>query len=369
MKPTNVKITREGTIARLKAMGLPVLPVAPAQDAQTFPARNRSGEIIREANGQPKPAFTGKNPSYLDAAGNPKLIAHRLFQERLPSNWEMRNWFANPANGVMTMGGWQNIIWIDIDVKRYSSLGCCDQSVRQWLNRYPQLTQTWIERTHSGGWRFAVQVEQLPEFTNFGFRREHHIGEILGVGRLTVLAPTIGPSGQPYVCVNRARPILVRDVKAIGLHTTQAVRKLPTSKIIPVVAGSGTVSLHDLVNQNVREILTGSRQPDDRSYAITAVARELYGWENWAMGNGVALTGQADAVIAEVGQMLAVDADRVGRILASVDRATCQPAIGRLGCESAAWKKVKNLNWELCRSACPDFLQQEIFRQYRRLKL
>jgi hypothetical protein len=127
-----------------------------------------------------------------------------------------------------------------------------------------------------------------------------------------------------------------------------------------MVAGAGTVSLHDLVNQNVREILTGSRQPDDRSYAITAVARELYGWENWAMGNGVALIGQADTVIAEVGQMLAVDADRVGRILASVDRATCQPAIVQLGGESAAWKKVKQLNWELYQVACPGDLQQEI---------
>jgi hypothetical protein len=165
MKPTNVKITREGTIARLKAMGLPGLPVAPIQDAQKFPARDRSGAIIREANGQPKPAFTGKNPSYLDAVGNPQLIAHRVFQNRLPSDWEMQNWFAHPANGVMTMGGWQHIIWIDIDVKRYSRPGRCDQSVRQWLNRYPALANTWIERTHSGGWRFAIQVEALPQFS------------------------------------------------------------------------------------------------------------------------------------------------------------------------------------------------------------
>jgi hypothetical protein len=343
MKPTNINITRTGTIARLKAMGLPALPVAPAQDAQEFPARDRSGEILRQANGQPKPAFTGKNPSYLDVAGNPKLIAHRVFQERLPSDWEMQNWFANPANGVMTMGGWQNVIWIDIDVKRYSSQGRCDRSVQLWRDRYPELESTWIERTHSGGWRFAVQVEIMPEFTNFGFRRGQHIGEILGVGRLTVLAPTIGPSGQPYVSVNRAKPISVKDVKAIGLHTAQATRKSQTFKIIPMVAESGTVSLHELVNKSVRAILAGSIQPTDRSHAITAVARELYGWENWAGANGVPLVGQADIVIAEVALMLGVDADRVVRILATVDRGSCQPAIVRLGGEAAAWKKVKSL--------------------------
>jgi hypothetical protein len=359
--PTNVKITRTTTIARLKAMGLPVLPVAPAQDAQQYPAKSRAGEVLREADGQPKPMFTGKNPSFLDRDGQPRLIAHRQFQTRLPHEWELAQWFEHPANGVMTMGGWHNIIWIDIDVKRYSHPSRCERSVQQWLARYPSLNETWIERTHSGGWRLAVQLAEMPAFSNFGFRRGQHIGEILGVGRLTVLAPTIGPSGNPYVAINRARPMPIQSVREIGLHTAQAFRKkFQTFKMIPRIVEAGMVNRYDLLSQNVAGMLTGSQPVSDRSLALTAVAREVFGWENWAAANGLSLTGQAEALIAEAAEQLEVDAERMQRILQGVDQATCQPAIVRFGGATAAWQKVKRVDQELYKVACPATIQQEI---------
>jgi hypothetical protein len=359
--PTNVKVTRTMTIARLRAMGLPVLPVAPAQNAQQYPAKNRAGEILRGADGQPKPMFSGKNPSFLDRDGRPQLITHRQFQTRLPHEWELHDWFAHPGNGVMTMGGWHNIIWIDIDVKRYSSPGRCARSVQQWLARYPILHETWIERTHSGGWRLAMQLAEMPAFSNFGFRRGQHIGEILGVGRLTVLAPTIGPSGNAYVAVNRARPMPIQSVREIGLHPAQAFRKKSQPiTMIPLVAGAGQISLVKLLNQNVSEILTGSRPVDDRSWALTAVAREVFGWETWAGANGLSLAGQAEALIAAAAEQLEIDADRLQRILVGVDRQACQPAIMQFGGAAAAWKKVKQCNWELYKAACPGTIQQEI---------
>jgi Bifunctional DNA primase/polymerase, N-terminal len=362
-RPTNLKTTRAGTIARLKSLGLPALPVAPVQDAHAYPARNRQGEILREANGDIKPMFTGKNPSYLE--GNtpsdvPRLLRHKVFQDRLPTQWEMQQWFAHPSNGVMTMGGWGQIIWIDIDVQHYSSQGRCDRSVRAWMERYPLLQETWIERTHSGGWRFGLQVEEMPDFTNFGFRRGKHIGEILGWGRLTVLAPTIGPSGNPYVCLQQRRPIQVQNVAAVGLKSSQAPRKVRKLQLLPTVIHAGALDLRALVSKTVGRILNGEAGHDDRSLLLTTVARELYGWEVWGGAWGLPIGGSADDLIAQLAADLDLDVDRIGRILKGVNRLDCVPAIVRAGGDIAAWRKVRGVNWDLYRVACSKELQQEI---------
>ena len=138
MKPIlSNRLTLANTIAWLKLHGLPILPVAPIQDSEKFPLI-RNGKIIYEGN-LPKPAFTGKNPSYLDLHGFPHLLPHRQYQHQLPEQCEIDRWFSHPNNGIMTMGGWGNIYWIDIDVKRYSSQQSCNRSVQSWLRRFPQL--------------------------------------------------------------------------------------------------------------------------------------------------------------------------------------------------------------------------------------
>jgi hypothetical protein len=355
-----IQINRTGVIGRLRALGLAVLPVAPQQDAAKYPATSRDGAILRDAAGRPKPAFTGKNPSFLDADGVPKLISHRCYQTRLPHDWELQRWFANPANGVMTMGGWQNIIWIDIDVKRYSSQARCDRSVQQWLGRFPVLHETWTERTHSGGWRFAIQVAEMPDFTNFGFRRRQHIGEILGPGRLTVLAPTIGPSGQPYVCLNPVRPIQVNHVGELGLKSARAPTKPIPFQVMPAIAGAGEVCLYELVSQNVRQIIQGTSTYPDRSLAVTVVAKELYGWVNWTMTQGLRLSDQPEALIQQTAMGLGIDAARVQRILAGIMPEHCAPAMLRAGGDVAAWRRIKRLNWNLYRVACPEDIQRAI---------
>jgi hypothetical protein len=354
-------VTRSSVVERLRKLGLPMLPVAPAQDARKYPAKDRQGNILYDQAGKPKPAFTGKNPSFFDSDGKPRLLPHRIYQDRMPHAWESRLWFANPQNGVMTMGGWNNIIWIDIDVKNYPGQGRCNRSVEQWMTRYPILRKTWIERTHSGGWRFAVQVDELPDFTNFGFRRGQHLGEILGKGRLTVLAPTIGPSSKPYICINQADPIRVANVAAIGLKPTKATARTIRRKVIPVVAGAGQVALTDLISQNVRQIIdAGANQNDDRSGRLTAAAKELFGWANWCAVNGLPLAGQPESLIQTAAESLGVDADRVQRILESIDQSTCQPAMVKMGDEVSGWRRIKGLNWALYRAACPRTIQQEI---------
>jgi hypothetical protein len=192
---------RKEVITWLIQKGLPPLPVAPAQDPYKYPLKNKKGEIqYSKEPGVPKGKFTGKNPSYLKN-GIPHLISHRDFQDKLPTEEQVKMWFADPSVGVGTLGGWNNIIWLDFDVKQFASQDECDAAaefriadIRSLSNQMP-----FTERTHSGGWRVGVQVKQEPNFTNFSLTPGgHHVGEALGKGRFTVLAPTIGTSGKPY---------------------------------------------------------------------------------------------------------------------------------------------------------------------------
>ena len=309
------KLTTTRTIAWLNLHGLPVLPVAPWQD---YPRCKKDD----------RPVFTGKNPSFLDKDGRPHLIPHRYYQSRLPGRCEVDRWFANPANGVMTMGGWGNIYWIDVDVKRYGSKQVCDRAVEHWLKRYPMLNETFIERTHSGGWRFAVKCSTEPGFTNFRFRHgPKHVGELLGFGRLTVLAPTIGPSGNFYESIQRVEPILIESFEAIGIHS---VRKCST--VNHLVRGdrgglNGAPHLVQVVCGNVLRILNGVDVYGDRSLCLFVAALELYGWVNWAQSMGVAVAGNPDSLLLETAISLGVEGDRLQRILKGQPIESSVPAI------------------------------------------
>ena len=116
---------RQEVIDWLIAHNYPALPVAPSQDprkyhkvVKTDPEKGWWKHCPLERDTlQPIPLFTGKNPSYLDSNGKPHLVNHRQYQNRLPSKKELKAWFANRSNGIGTLGGWHNTVWLDFDVK------------------------------------------------------------------------------------------------------------------------------------------------------------------------------------------------------------------------------------------------------------
>ncbi|MBN8563453.1 MAG: bifunctional DNA primase/polymerase [Leptolyngbya sp. UWPOB_LEPTO1] len=246
------------TIEALLALGCPPIPVAPKQDPraegchhQHFvivrfkevspnqPAiqgdycrisQTKVGDFVAPVKGdycrldeklQPIGRFTGKNPSYLDRNGRARSLNHKTYQNRLPYEWELREWFSNPETGIGTLGGHSGVVWIDFDAKNYSSQDDCDRDVQRIISAN-NLEDAWIERTGSGGWRIAVCPQNQPAFTNFSTTIDgEHIGEALWEGRFTVLAPTIHPNGNPYRRIGWSSPAEVESLEAIGIFPTK----------------------------------------------------------------------------------------------------------------------------------------------------
>ena len=387
---------RQEVIDWLISHNYPALPVAPAQSAWEYhkidPGNAEQGVWSHcpvTADLQPLPLYTGKNPSFIDAEGNPRLINHRKYQKRLPKRSEIKAWFTNPSNGVGTLGGWNNTVWLDFDVKQFPTQEECDAAANSIL-KHSQLQQTFIERSHSGGWRIGIKVKQKPNFTNFSLTPGgSHIGEALFEGRFTVLAPTIGPSGNPYQSIQRAIPVEVESMDAIGIYSTKKVQKGAVGKILdektllpgqnPATLTSfthqpsvGCIPLEMLGNDTSRDILhgncpTGSNgaQPKfDRSSALTTATKEWYGWQNWAQSNGISIFSDAVTLAHYAGTQLGLDFDRINRILHTIDPASCHPAALYRGGEDSCWKKVYRLDKATFKAKCPAHIQEVITTEW-----
>jgi hypothetical protein len=173
---------------------------------------------------------------------------------------------------VYSRFGWNNTVWLDFDVKRFESQEECDRAVEHLLESYPQLQETFTERTHSGGWRIGVKVRQMPNFTNFTLAPDgNHVGEALGAGRFTVLAPTVGVSGNCYRNIRRVPLIEVECLEAIGIYP---VNKKQRETSIPQTAVEdwGLIPLQGLASQGCQDVLEGVNS-GDRSEALTKVKK------------------------------------------------------------------------------------------------
>jgi hypothetical protein len=355
----------------LLSQNLPPLPVAPRQNAKEYPKVVKAEPAKQTWNHCPLEdlqaiaLFTGKNPSFLDRHGIPHLVNHRQYQSKLPSASDLIEWFTNPINGIGTLGGHGRVVWLDFDIKHFASELECSNEVKSWFESHPELKETFCERTHSNGWRIGVKVKQKPNFTNFALCRDgDHVGEALGAGRFTVLAPTIGPSGNAYCSIKRTFLAEVESLEAIGIYPTHKNKPLlervhqPSLSAVP-----GGIPLDMLLNNQSRAILNGENPTGDRSEALTILIREAYGWENWAKENGVSIRDSAQELAHSVGTVLDIDSNRIGRILKTIDLSSCRPAAAYKGDELSCWRKVRRLDKATYEAKCPRFIKDTIAQE------
>ncbi|NJR61219.1 MAG: DUF3987 domain-containing protein [Cyanobacteria bacterium CRU_2_1] len=351
-------LTRDRMLSWLADRNLPAIPVAPAFPASEYPARDKQGQIKIGKDGNPIPAFTGKNPSYLDSIGSPKLINHRKYQERLPSEKELKEWFADDRAGIGTLGGISDIYWIDLDRKQFESQEECDKAYQSIRDNLPD-PFAWQARTQSGGYRVAVKMETEPGFTNFALSESgSHIGEVLGSGRFTVLPPTVGASGS-YTLISDGEPVAIDSLEAIGIYST-AIKKARTNNYSAPRTSTtipGAIPLDMLGCDSSRAVLSGEDVKGDRSESLTTAIKEWFGWERWAAQNGVAVRDSTESLAQQAGVALGLDEERVERILKTINPDDCQPACLLKGDETATWLKIKRLDKAAYRERCPDYIK------------
>lgn len=212
---------RQEKLNWLLTQGLTILPVAPAQCPYQYPVTGKTKEghsycIVEmvEKKLTPKPLFTGKNPSYLNRDGKPKIISHGKYQKTNPTPDELKNWFASPLNGIGILHQ-QGEFSLDLDRKHFPTDAECENALETILEKEPSLNDGLIEQTQSGGYRIVFKSENQPDFTNFSLTPNgEHIGELLGKGRFAVLAPTIGVNGKEYTEINHVKPIQIHHVRS-----------------------------------------------------------------------------------------------------------------------------------------------------------
>jgi hypothetical protein len=243
-----------------------------------------------------------------------------------------------------------------------------------------------LEESHSGGWRVGVRVRVAPDFTNFALTPGgKHVGEALGTGRFTVLAPTIGLSGNSYKSHQRCFPPLVESIESIGVYSTKAPDPAyaPTQPERKRLLKSGsdtfaTISLEDLGNEQSQNILAGANptgesvallRSADRSEALATAIQEWYGWENWCNASGVCYSGSTAELAHIAGAALGIESDRIGRILnpqKAFVPSQCQPAAHCRGGEQSCWKKIYRLDRASFSAKCPAHIKDAIKEEWRR---
>jgi hypothetical protein len=364
----------QAVVEFLTELGLPALPVAPSQNSYSSKQHKEvKGDRLKTwphcpltKDLKPEPLYTGKNPSFLHSNGKPQLVKHQNYQNRLPTSKEIQTWWENPANGIGTLGGWGGYTWIDFDLKQFESQEECDRAFYGLLDTHPQLRASWWEQTHSGGYRLAVKPRQQPNFTNFTLEPGgKHRGEALGKGRFTVLAPTIGPSGNSYRCINRAIPVEIESLESIGIYpfTKQQERVSKPQRVTPV---PGAIALEELGNKTAQSVLRGEDCKGDRSDSLVTAYREWCGWEQWATDNGIALNTTAEELARQAGEALGIDADRVGRIIQKIDPVQCQPAALYCGGEENCWKRVRRLDRATFEAVAPQSIRESLEALYHK---
>lgn len=364
---------RQKVINWLTENGYPALPVAPAQPADKYPLINKkTGAVELDKDINPKPLFTGKNPSYLDKVGVPQVVTHSNYQNKLPTESEIKTWFANPLNGVGTLGGWNNAVWIDFDVKNFDSKKECEDAALDCaVVIEEQFGTPFIEKTHSGGWRIGISVEEAPSFTNFCTKENgKHIGEALYKGRFTVLAPTIGVSGNPYENVNRVKLPVVPSLEAIGIFSPNPKKEdTPILRAVAVNYNStetttDSISLEKVCSQKSKDVLAGIDVQSNRDGSLIMAIKEWYGWMNWCTDNNLPIYGSVEDLTYQAGRNLDIDDDRILRIFNVVkDPSLCKPASYKNEEDKGCWRIVRKHNRKLFDMLCPTELKSIVNKE------
>jgi hypothetical protein len=350
--------------------GLIPLPVAPKQCAKKYPKwykdkKSNTFKIARDKKGNIEPKYSGKNPSYLDAFGSPNIINHKDFKNRFPSYGELKTWFCNPNTGIGTRGG-NGISWIDLDVKNLENP---EEFIADFIEKN-NLSESWIERTPSGGCHIPVMLGEKPDFTKFSIGEHKDIGEIIDDELFIVCAPTTGYTAQNkgnLACFDKLADLNIQPSRAKKTEKAEksnnilnSVQNLNNGDYLETDY-SIKISHQKLFSQKARNILVGNLDDENnRSKAIAKAYNEFYGWQNYLALNDMGLDineADFDSILSDA---FGVDLGKLERVKKPIKRFACHPAIWHASGDTGFWLKIKLVNFTIFKSKCPESIQQEL---------
>lgn len=341
----------------LMGLGLSLQTVIPvALSAADYPAtrlNRRTGEreIQLDKDGNPQPAFVGKNPSFWLPNGEPRLASHRtsLSGDELLARIESARKVGRLI-GLAVIPS-TDVVVIDFDRKNYPSQQALDADWMGLLDLYPELTRTRIERTPGGGVHIYVRPADGMASWRTSAGKLHcnfttvpggeHRGEVLAGTRVCVCAPTRNGSGI-YELVNpdfAYSLVEIGSIGAIGIYplakavrgTTQRRQKQSVSTSnCQTSPAAGAPALAELIGSKARQVLEGGSPyggskgaGQDRSAQLTGFVREIYSWVNLLDEQGLAYSGSPDGLIQQAVAALAIE-DKWDRVLATIERGDCR---------------------------------------------
>jgi hypothetical protein len=337
------------SIAALKAeaqaldrLGLQIITVIPEPlPADRWPQRDREGRSVLNKNGNPRPAFVGKNPSHWVGRESPRLLSHAK-PEPLAAVLAKIDTAAKHGHpiglGVIPS---DRLAIVDLDAKNYQGGAIeLEADYRRLVAAHPELARTRTERTPSGGIHIYAEVaDGMASWSrSSGGRRCRftttpggpHRGEMLSGTRISVTAPTAGSLGA-YRLIEGTEDyahtlIKVPNLGAIGItpHAKPATPQPPLKR--PVESHEGEQQpphLRDLLRGHAAGVLKGERPyGEDRSSNMTGFLKELYGLRNWLDAEGLPYAGSVDELTLEAAQALDIE-DKLDRVMATIDASAC----------------------------------------------
>lgn len=221
------------------------------------------------------------------------------------------------------------------------------------------------------GVRCKQHLESDSKFTNFALEPGgKHIGEVLGEGRFTVLSPTVGISGEPYINVNRVMPVKVEFLESIGIYSCKSKANEKQPRSLPKASYSfaqviGCISLKDLICDGAKAIMTGGEiDKGKRSDALTTFGNELFGWVNWCNSKGIGISDNPEALFKNVQKTIGAS-DKENRGLASLSIDSVVPAAFDKGGDKPCWKRIRKFDKATYNQCCPESIKAEIETEYK----
>lgn len=351
--------------------------VVHAQSARKHPAHLENGEIDYASPGNPKPKFTGKNPSYFDDAGQPQLCSiHKPF-----SKDELFNLLKDSRYGIgySVPSHIKNIATIDIDSKNYVSQSECNRCFEKLKNQYYGFFALHVERTRSGGYHILVMLhpdDVATKFTHFiceGFELAEGAtrhGEL--IRSFVVCAPTEG-----YTIIQDGTAAPIPPLAELGIISTSENGKASEKYQEPKNIAEGAIAVRaslkptkisesykDFVKKSGRPILISpllcktvkdlipapyiskkNGKGEDRSDRLTTILNETQGWVNFLISEGIPFEDDTDLILKKLCERL----DNFSEKRFEQNRAEIQtdftlvPRILYIeGGLELAWKKVSN---------------------------